>query len=161
MTRQTRQLLLFIAVVVIAAGLLTASGGVSIVDADRPMQVAVTTDESAALGLVWHSLDRCGSQQLVELKNRFGETLTDIDVDVVRSDRLAVAIQDTPSQLGPGASGTVHIKLTPLQANKTDTRSVTLRLQVLGPTVHTTIAARQRPVTNCPTRSSQSHHTSN
>lgn len=130
----------------------TSTVGLSAGGADRDHRIAVVEDERAFLGLSWYALERCGDRALVDLSNRLPGRLTDVDVSVVETDRLRAEVRSVPDELAPGESATVGIRLTPERANRTDRRSVTVRVEASGPSVDVTVHERRRPVTRCPTR---------
>lgn len=149
MTLRTVAVVGLLAAVTLSA---SATAGFGSAHTERDIRVNVVADEDASLGLEWSSLNRCGKQDLVEISNRFTSPLTDIDVSSVHADRLRVDIGSVPDELTVGESDTIDIRLSPEQPNRTDDRSVTVRVEASGPSVTMTAHERHRPVTNCPTR---------
>lgn len=132
---------------------LSTTGAFTSTTADRSVDVSVAEDENAYLGLSWSDLDRCGEQELVEVSNRFGTKLTEVDAEVVREEGLRAGISYTPAELDPGESQPLNINIRPENASQVDQRSVTVRIEASGPSTNVAVAQRTRPVTNCPTRS--------
>lgn len=148
-----------LAVVTLVAALVlsaSASAGFSSESGERDLGVKVVGDEEAFLGLAWHSLERCGDQSLVEIKNQFKTGLSEIEVSVTDTDRLETEIRDFPENLGPGESATIRIRLNPVEANQTDERWVEVSVEASGPDVEVGELHRRLTVSNCPTRGGSS-----
>jgi hypothetical protein len=140
------------AVVLAALALLvvTGTGGLSTVTADRTAEVAVVPDDRAYLGV--QTTDRSlvtGTHAvgIVDLRNRFGADLTDVDVTLRGDDAtppLVVQDVDEPGSLGSGHSDTVTATVACDAGNTTTTETWTVSVTASGDGVS---VALERPIT--------------
>lgn len=95
-----RQVLLTVASILLVAAIATNTGGFATVDADRSVNIAVTSDQDAYLGIDDGHTDGTLS---VELTNRFGGDVT-LDASVT-----ANGTTETVDSLGPGTVESVDV----------------------------------------------------
>lgn len=119
-------------VVALAASLVlvTATGAFTSVEADRGVNVAVVSDENAYLGLDAR-VAGCGNHARYRVTNRFG-TAIDVTASVVdASANLSGVVTNAPTDLAPGDSGTIDVRVTPT-GNTTPAGWVTLDITATG-----------------------------
>lgn len=108
-----RQVLIFTAAAIVVATSASPTGGFSAGSADRDISAVIALDDRAFLGV--ETIDQtveAGPPKdvvLLELENRLGQRLTDIDVVVENDESTPPVLQqtDAPSRLGVGERATV------------------------------------------------------
>lgn len=135
---------------VLAVLVVTSTGGLSTMTADRTAEVAVVPDDRAYLGV--QTTDQslaAGTREvaIVDLRNRLGADLTDVDVTVRGDDAtppLVVQGPDEPGSLGSGHGETVTATVACNAGNTTTTETWTVSVTASGDGVSVTL---DRPVT--------------
>lgn len=138
-----------VALVVLAAAVTAGTGAFTDASADRSVTVSVASDRHAFLGVSVASLDRCGTQALLRVSNRFPAAGTlDVRVTVVRTDGVRATISRPTVSVAPGETATVRGRLTPARRNVTRHGRLVVAIEARSP--GTSVRATREARTNCP-----------